>query len=302
MEYVIAVTVFIAVTSLFAALFIRPPSDIERRLNVFKDMAGPAEEEPEKEPNFIERVVRPVTKYLMRWVRIILPPTMLNKLQWKLTQAGEPCTLNTLLAVWAGLVGPLPLTYFLIASRNDTSGMPMLIALAGAIILGMVPYVWLDRKRQDRQKRILKRLPDAIDLLSTSVEAGLGIDAALGQVAEKIGGPIGQEIRRMLREMSMGSARKEALRSLADRTGVPDVKMFVNALIQAEEMGVSLASVIRVQADQMRTKRRQRAEEAAHKAPVKITVPLVLFIFPTILVVILGPAFLQIKDGLGPAK
>ncbi|MBI2761640.1 MAG: type II secretion system F family protein [Chloroflexi bacterium] len=300
MEMLIALTVFVAVTSLFVAVFTRPPNQLRRRLETFREMAILEEAPTDKEPGFMERVLRPVFGSSLRAVRMILPPSMLERLQWRLTVAGDPVTLTAMLTIWAVAAFGLPALYFLTIISGGKIEQMQLLLMGSMMALGaFLPHLWLKRRTDQRKKTILKRLPDAIDLLVTCVEAGLGIDAALGQVAEKIGGPISQELRRTLREMAVGSSRRDALKALAERTQVPDVKAFVNALIQAEEMGVSLATVIRIQADQMRTRRRQRAEEQAHKAPVKITIPLVLFIFPTIMVVILGPAFIQIKNGLG---
>jgi tight adherence protein C len=298
MEMLIALFVFVAVTSLFVAVFTKPQSDLRRRLDAFRDMAIIEDAPVERPPTFMERVLRPVFGSGLRTVRMVLPPSMLARLQWRLTVAGEPVSLSGLLTIWAVAAFGLPGLYFLVVVSGGEVQQRQLMLLGAMAALGAyLPHLWLSRRTDQRKKKILKRLPDAIDLLVTCVEAGLGIDAGLGQVAEKIGGPISQELRRTLREMAVGSSRRDAMKAMAERTQVADVKAFVNSLIQAEEMGVSLATVIRIQADQMRTRRRQRAEEQAHKAPVKITVPLVLFIFPTIMVVILGPAVIQIKDG-----
>jgi tight adherence protein C len=203
-----------------------------------------------------------------------------------------------MLIIWAACATILPALYVTAISASGSGFGTQQLGLLAAMALGglYLPNVWIKTKIRARQSTILKSLPDAIDLLTTSVEAGLGIDAGLGQVSEKVKGPISVELRRVLREMAMGSARKDALKALSDRTGVPDVKLFVNALIQAEQMGVSLGQVIRVQADQMRLKRRQRAEQAAYKAPVKMVFPLVFCIFPSVFVVILGPAVIQVME------
>lgn len=297
MELLLGVSIFITVTALLVALLTRPASPIQRRLQGFHEMTL-GDESVEREPSFVERVLRPVAAYVLRTIKIVLPTSVADQLEQRLVMAGEPIGFSSLLIIWACCAVGLPLLYFLYATSTagtlDTTGLGLLLGIA--LVGAAMPYVWLNSRRARRQKQILKSLPDGIDLLTTSVEAGLGIDAALGQVAEKVKGPLAVEFRRVLRESAMGSTRRDALKAFADRTGVPDVQQFVNALIQAEQMGVSLGQVIRVQADQMRMKRRQRAEEKAHKAPVKITIPLVLFIFPTILVVILGPACIQLKD------
>ncbi len=299
METLIAISVFISVTCLMLALVGRPRNVVQRRLEAFRGMVATGDAPTEREPGFLERVGRPVALAVLRTVGSVLPPSLLARLRWRLTRAGDPVSLAGLLVLWAacalGLPGMLVLA-FASRGRVDTMGLG-LILLAG--LLGLyLPQAWLDNRTRERQQRILKALPDAIDLLTTSVEAGLGIDAAFGQVAEKVKGPIAQELRRVLRDMAMGAARRDALTAFAERVNLPEVQTVVNALIQAEQMGVSLGHVIRVQADQMRLRRRQRAEELAHQAPVKMTIPLVLFIFPVIFVVILGPACIQIKEVL----
>lgn len=296
MEILIALSVFATVTALMAAFLGRDANPVHRRLEMYKGLTV-AEDAPEKPPTFAERVLRPVLETFIRSFRTVLPSTTLDKLEHRLVLAGDPVNLTGLLVIWSVCALGLPVLMFFLLAAKGPLGSSQLLLLAGISGMGgYLPHLWLKNKTEKRQRTIMKSLPDAIDLLVTSVEAGLGMDAGLAQVAEKVGGPIASELRRMLREMAMGQARKDALTALADRTAVPDVKLFVNALVQAEAMGVGLAQVIRVQADQMRVRRRQRAEEQAHKAPVKITIPLVLFIFPTILVVILGPAAIQMKS------
>lgn len=299
MAEVIAFAVFMAVTAAAYAVVSMPRGRVQQRLLAYKEMAG-VEDETEREPGFFERVGRPAVAYGRRLLRQIMPVGASEKLAWKLTLAGDPVTLSQLFAIWGGAVVALPLIFVLLIVAAGAAFGPqqfmllVLIALIGAYL----PNMWLKSKAKQRQKTILKLLPDAIDLLTTSVEAGLGIDAALDKVTEKVRGPIAIEIRRVLRDMAMGSSRRDALRQFAERTQVPDIQQFVNALIQAEQMGVSLGQVIRVQADQMRVKRRQRAQAQAYKAPVKMVFPLVLFIFPAMFVVILGPAAIQIARGL----
>lgn len=297
MEILIAITVCVAVTALAVTLFSRPSNRVQGRLERYRGFAG-VEEPVEKPRTFLDRVLRPVIGAGMRMLRVVLPPSVLDKLQFRLTQAGDPVSLTGMLIIWAACATILPAIYLTaITAKGGGFGTQQLALLAALVLGGLyLPNMWIKTKIRARQSQILKSLPDAIDLLTTSVEAGLGIDAGLGQVSEKVKGPIAQELRRVLREMAMGSARKDALKALSDRTGVPDVKLFVNALIQAEQMGVSLGQVIRVQADQMRLKRRQRAEQAAYKAPVKMVFPLVFCIFPSVFIVILGPAVLQVME------
>jgi len=191
----------------------------------------------------------------------------------------------------SGLIVPVTLATLFALSGSGTSSSVMALA---ALVLGpAVPYVWLSGRIRRRRTEIVRSLPNAFDLLTTCVEAGLGLDAALQRVAARASGAFGEELARTLRELGMGRPRREALRGLADRTQVEDLELFVNALIQAEQMGSSIGEVLRVQSEQMRRRRRQRAEQQAHKAPVKMMLPLVTMIFPSLFVVILGPAAIQ---------
>jgi tight adherence protein C len=300
MPELIALCIFVAVAASAYALLSTPRGVVQRRLEAYRDMVALEEDPPEPEPGLMERVGRPMIAAARRLLNQALPGGITERLAWKLTLAGNPLSLTTLLVVWGAAIVLLPAGFIALITlgggRFGSMQMIVTLALAGGGFL--LPNMWLKSKAKQRQKAILKSLPDAIDLLTTSVEAGLGIDAALGQVAEKVRGPISVEIRRVLRDIAMGSSRRDALIQFAERTQLPDVQQFVNAIVQAEQMGVSLGQVIRVQADQMRVKRRQRAEQQAYKAPVKMVFPLVLFIFPAIFVVVLGPAMLQIMKSL----
>jgi tight adherence protein C len=213
--------------------------------------------------------------------------------------AGQPISTTGFLmaALMAeGMTLAFGFTLITSAGISGPEGMGLLAVLA---LIGFVlPRVWLSNRVRLRQKIILKSLPDAFDLVTTCVEAGLGLEAALAKVADKVEGPFGEELSLTLREVSMGKLRRDALKELSDRTGVPDLVTFINAVIQAETMGTSIATVLRVQAEQMRTRRRQRAEQAAYQAPVKMIFPLVLCIFPTLFIVILGPAAIMIYKTL----
>lgn len=149
-----------------------------------------------------------------------------------------------------------------------------------------------------RKNRLILQLPDVLDLLTVSVEAGLSFDASLAWIAEKAKGDLVDEFRILLNEISLGISRQEALSNMSKRCDCPDITMFISTLIQAEQMGISLGKILRVQGDQIRDKRKQKAREIAMKAPVKMLVPMVIFIFPTIFVVLLGPALIQISQSL----
>jgi tight adherence protein C len=174
----------------------------------------------------------------------------------------------------------------------------LLLALVGAGIGYIGPEFWLGRRVKARQKAILIGIPDALDLLTISVRAGLGFDAALGKVVEKLKGPLVDEFRRALAEVRVGKARREALRDIVPRTEVQPLTNFIGAIIQAEQLGVSISKVLQVQSEQLRIERRQRAEEQAAQAPIKMLFPLVGCIFPSLFVVILGPALILIMQNL----
>src|SRR5690606_20026233 len=158
----------------------------------------------------------------------------------------------------------------------------------------ILPEFWVSRLGTQRRATLSRALPDVLDLLSVSVEAGLGFDGAIQKVSEKFPDPTAAEFGEYLKEVRLGKTREEALRNLAERTGLPELKAFAAARIQADRLGVSLSRVLRVQSDQLRTQRMQRAEEAAMQTPIKMVFPLVFFIFPTIFVVLLGPAIIQL--------
>jgi len=159
------------------------------------------------------------------------------------------------------------------------------------------PMLSLNGRIRKRQENIIKALPDALDLLVICVEAGLGFDMAMGKVYEKWDNELSLAFGRVLREIQLGKLRREALKDMSDRMDVPDVNAFTAAIIQADQLGVSMSKILRVQSDQMRTKRRQRAQEKAQQAPVKMMIPMVLLIFPSIWIVLLGPALLTIMNG-----
>jgi tight adherence protein C len=181
---------------------------------------------------------------------------------------------------------------FFIGSSSTAPGTALLYTL-GAIALGYYfPVMYLKSKIKRRQEAIWRALPDSLDLLVICVEAGLGFDMAMGKVYEKWDNDLAIAFGRVLREIQLGKMRRDALRDMANRMDVPDVTAFVAAIIQADQLGVSMSKILRVQADQMRVKRRQRAQEKAHQAPVKMMLPMVFLIFPSLWIVLLGPSII----------
>jgi tight adherence protein C len=245
------------------------------------------------------RVIGPLASSAGAKLEKLLPARWIQGIETRLVRAGQPATTNGFLV---GMILSetvcLALAGLIIMSAGKVTSMSMMLTAGLAVFGLMMPKIWLDNRVRHRQKEILKSLPDAFDLITVCVEAGLGLEAALARVAEKVAGPFGEELAISLREVSLGKLRREALKELTERTGVPDLTTFINAVIQAESMGTSIATVLRVQAEQMRTKRRQRAEQQAHQAPVKMMFPLVLCIFPSLFIVILGPAGISIYEQL----
>jgi tight adherence protein C len=188
------------------------------------------------------------------------------------------------------------LTFMLLMLTDAGITRQLLFGVVMGLLGFFLPSIWLGRRIKGRQDEIIKTLPDALDLLTISVEAGLPFDGAMQRVAEKWDNELSRGFQRLLTEMQVGKSRRDALRDMADRMGVPDVTSFVAALVQADQLGISIAKVLRIQAEQMRIKRRQRAEEKAQQAPIKMLLPMTFLIFPTILIIILGPAFLVLKE------
>jgi len=226
------------------------------------------------------------------------PSGTAGKLQRRLDLAGNPgrWTPDRILAV-KGL-GLIALAMLGALYGLHSPALLILCAAIGGAVGFFLPDVLLYNAGQKRQAKLQVALPDALDMLTVCVEAGLGFDAALAQVARNTHGPLAAEFARALQEMQIGKSRSQALRALADRTTVPEVRAFVSALVQAGDLGIPVARVLREQAKEMRVRRRQRAEGKAQQVPVKITFPLILCIFPALLVVVLGPGVITIAHAL----
>jgi len=256
-------------------------------------------EEIELSLPFTDRVIRPMIRSFSSMVARFTPSQTIESTQHKLDLAGNPNNWTPtefwgIRVVAAVLMGGLSFALFSLTKQPVVRlvGLTALMALTGFYM----PVLWLNSKIRRRQGEIVKALPDALDLLTVCVEAGLGFDAAMAKVNEKWDNELSLAFGRVLQEIRLGRLRREALRDMANRMEVPDVTTFVAAIIQAEQLGVSIAKVLRIQSDQMRVRRRQRAEENAQKAPVKILFPMVLLIFPSLFIVLLGPAALTVKN------
>jgi len=298
-----AVSVFGAIMSIVYAMFgsSRPSTSMESRIQDFRSRATTAvQDEVDLGLPFGERVLRPSIEGFSRTISSVLPASVLADIQKQLVMAGNPMTMQAFVTFWAilfAMFSGIGLLFF-VALPSSLLPQAAIFFLMFTGIGFIFPRMFLKGKVKARQKRVLKALPDAMDLITTCVEAGLGLDAALARVAEKSAGPLSEELSRMLRDVAMGKLRREAMTELESRIGVEELTSFINSVIQAEQLGVGIAQVLRVQSDQLRTRRRQRAERSAHEAPIKMLFPLVLFIFPAFLAVILGPAAIRIAEGL----
>ena len=276
----------------------RPADQVEARLLEYGGRPVSLEELELAQP-FSDRVIVPLVQASAQFVARFTPQRSLEATAHKLELAGNPnnWTATEFLGIrgLAGLVlGALTFSLMLLTEANV--GQRLLFTLVMGVLGFFLPVLWLGSRIRARQDEIVKTLPDVLDLLCISVEAGLPFDGAMQRVAEKWDNELSRGFARLLNEMRVGKSRKDALRDLADRMDVPDVTSFVAALIQADQLGISIAKVLRIQSEQMRIKRRQRAEEKAQKAPVKMLFPMTFLIFPTILIVILGPAALVLKE------
>ena len=260
-------------------------------------------EEIELSQPFAERVIVPAIKRIGEFSARFTPQKALQDTTRRLEMAGNPWPIDaaTFLAIrfiLALVLGGLMLAIVIIAPFEKPSDNALFTG--GAAFLGFfLPHLMLSSKITSRQKEIRNAMPDALDLLTICVEAGLGFDAAMAKVSEKWDNQLALAFARTIKEVQLGKVRRDALKDMSDRLGIPEMTSFVAAIIQSEQLGVSMAKVLRIQSDQMRVKRRQYAEEQAHKAPVKMIIPMAFLMFPTIMIIILTPAALQIATSLG---
>lgn len=255
----------------------------------------------ELQEDFSTRIVKPVKDRIANLIQKYTPVKQMSTIERKLDYAGRPNDWNAgeyLSAQYLTTVAIAVIAYvvtWLMGSSFPNQVMALLLGLIGGYLLF---ELWIADKVMRRQKEIQKALPDVLDMMTISIEAGLGFDAAMQRVVQKAQGPIAQEFNDTLQEMRMGKTRREALRDLSLRTGVVDLSRFVESLIQADQLGVSLGNVLRSQSDQMRVLRRQRVQEQAMKAPIKMLFPMIMFIFPATFIIILAPSIIKLIETL----
>ena len=248
---------------------------------------------------FSERVLFPIARGLGKLATRFTPQNYLNSIERKLELAGtssrlDPTVFLALQFVGVLTFGGIVFLFFTLLKVNTSSGIKFLLVLMAAVLGFVYPQLYLTQRIQRRQKNVRRALPDALDLLTICVEAGLGFDAAIQKVAEKWSSDLSLAFARVIQEIQLGKIRRDAMRDMADRIGLAEMTSFVAAVIQSELLGVSLSKVLHIQADQMRVKRRQHAEEEARKAPIKMLIPMALLIFPALIIVLVTPAVLKL--------
>ncbi len=278
-------------------------SDVQNRLEEYASRSGAplTLEEIELAQPFSERILRPILVNLSKGFSKLSPQKSRQAAELQLQLAGKPYDwgpteffgLRVFVAILLGVL------IFLVASISQGLMIALAAGLPAALTGYMVPLFWLRSKTKKRQDEIIKTLPDALDLLTIIVEAGMGFDGAMAKVADKWDNEISKGFSKVVQEMRLGVVRREALKNMEKSMGVPDVTTFIAAIIQAEQLGVSIAKILRVQSEQMRVKRRQRAEAMANKAPIKMLFPMVFLIFPSLFIILLGPAVLVIMETPG---
>jgi tight adherence protein C len=278
-----------------------PVDPVQARLTQLGSMQAKNLEELELQAPLVDRTLRPLANRLSGRMSRVASTSFTQTTEKRLALAGTPG--NMRVADWLGIkaIGAIVgagIFFLLFIFPGPIGFIPFpinFVMIPVGLLFGYtIPEFWLGGRVRKRQKAILLQIPDALDLLTISVRAGLGFDGALGKVVEKLKGPLTEEFRRALAEIRVGKPRRDALRDIIPRTEVPALTNFIGAIIQAEQLGVSISKVLQVQSEQLRIERRQRAEEMAAKAPIKMLFPLVGCIFPSLFIVILGPAIILI--------
>ena len=295
--------IFVAVTVVLTTVGVLTSerSQVSRSMAALRRSGTPADMQAELDQSFEERVLAPARERLLQLGRRLTPAGRLDKIAQRLEAAGSPegWDVNRVVSVkvLASAVGALlGFTLPVVAGGS----FPVILGFTiGLGVLGFFgPDLAIYQVAYNRREQLRRELPDALDLLTITVEAGLAFDAALTQVARNTEGPLAHEFFRVLQEIQLGRSRGEALEQMAARVDVAELNIFVSAVIQADSLGIPIAQVLRVQAKEMRVKRSQRAEEAAQKVPVKILFPLIFCILPSLFIVVIGPAAISIVHAI----
>lgn len=298
MELLAALLFALAAFVASRAVLARAPSITRSRLDAIAH-AGTVRDEAA--PDVSQRMLRPLVDGLRRGFGALLPDHIGEWLEHEIDSAGIEMTPGAFIVL--NVAAPTVLGGFVALSVNSSTSVPAgfgTLLILAAVALGLVgPTVWLKGRVARRIEMIQKQLPDTLDLIVVSVEAGLGFEAAVQRITEQADGPLSEELRHVLADMNLGISRREAMQTMAQRSRAPGVQSLVTAILQAERTGMGIGGVLRSQATHVRTMRRQRAEEAAMKAPLKMLFPLLFFIFPSLFIVILGAPVLNLLRTLG---
>jgi tight adherence protein C len=298
--FVIALGLFAIALVIISILLLRRAEDdpLSTRIDEYAAREEAASiEEIELSMPVTDRIIVPILRKLGEIVTRLTPQSMLEDTAHRLELAGSPGNISAA-EFWVirGLttIGLGVAFFFILGRFGQSGGQRILFTLLVAALGFYLPSLYLSSTISRRQDAIIKKFPDALDLMSICVDAGLPFDGAMARVHEKWDDPLAEEFGRVIYEVQLGKSRRQALRDMANRMDVNDVSSFVAAILQAEHLGVSIGKVLRIQSEQMRLRRRQRAEEKAHQAPVKMLFPLVFLIFPSMFIVLLGPAVFQV--------
>jgi tight adherence protein C len=293
MEVLIPILVFTCVALVAIAFVPQRGANLQARLGPYQFSGPLTERDAALERPLIQRLGLPLLHKLSELPAKLMPQRAYEEARSLMIKADLSIDLNLFMGMRAAGVVLLPLVYLVFTGiPGDIIGFG-LVGLLGWFG-GRLPINWLRRKAAARQSKITRALPDTLDLITVSVEAGLGLDAALSKVVEKTRGPLRDEFGRVLQEIGLGKLRRAGMKDMATRCDVPELTTFVGAIVQADQMGLGVADVLRAQSDEVRLRRRQRAEETAMKTPVKMLFPLICFIFPAMMSVLLGPAIYRI--------
>jgi tight adherence protein C len=304
LDSVIAISAFLSIALLAVWALRGVGGPVEARVRALGIGSSPEDRLDGAALPFQARVVAPLIESVGQKMAALLPGAFSNRTEHRLVLAGSPMRLTAFYVTMLVVAGMLATLYvLLVVAASD--GVPSVAALLPAFFVGLIGMYlvtfWLSRQASARKKEMSRGLPDSMDLLTICVEAGLGLDAAFHRVSEKQSGPFVDELVQMLREIGLGKPRREALLDLADRTDLEEVRTFANAIIQAEQLGTSIARVLRAQADRLRVRRRQQAEQEARRAPVKMVFPLVFCLMPSLFIFILGPIVVNLIGYLSDA-
>src|SRR5438874_1831848 len=281
---------------LFALWYVRSKGEMDARVRELGDQQRMVVQELDP---FSQRVAFPFVHGAVSTFMSLMPTSLIARARRWLVTAGDTTTVSQFFSIVLVTSTLIPALWFVMLwiAKGGTISLIVLVPLPFLALGGVfVPMFLLRRSAKSRQKKVWRSMPSALDLLTTCVEAGLSLDFAMQRVAERYKGPRADEIERMIRQIGLGKTRREALLDMAERLDLPDVSTFVNSVIQAEQLGTSVGQVLRVQSNQLRMRRRQRAEQVARQAPVKMVFPLVFFLMPSLFIVTIGPVVLSVID------